>query len=104
MAKMAIFLAMMLLVAAGVAYVDRSAVSRVEAKNLRHAMAVQRKSRAATERLSAEAAAKHAKDRAAADRRIADLRASADAHRRAAAAARKGGKPSPYCRPGCRIK
>ena len=102
MVQMGIALAMMLVIAAGVGFVDRSAVARVEAKNLRHAMTVQRESRETVERESAEAATKHKRNRAKADKAIARLRA--DAAKRVKAKPPAPPKVDPYCRPGCRLR
>ena len=101
MMKMGIVLAMMLVLAAGVAYVDRSAVARVEAANWRAAIEVERDARAALKEESGKQQAEHEKDLAAANRRIADLKTSAARKR---AETTPAPKDDPFCRPGCRIR
>lgn len=101
MMKMAIALAMMLVLTAAVAYVDRSAVARVEFQNQRHAMKVERASRAALKEEAGKQQAEHEKDLASANRKIEALEASAA---RKLTESTPAPKTDPFCRPGCRIK
>lgn len=99
--KLAIVFGMLMVLVAGVTYVDQSAVARVEAKNWRTAHKAEQQSRKTVETLSAKESREHDAKMATARKRISALEASAARKNARAAPAPKG---DPFCRPGCRIR